>query len=330
MILDAIKTIELLKASKNVIILTHTNPDADAIGSSTALAYYLLNSCTKVQILISGEYPSNLNFLNHDNLVSSFNPEYHNHLFQECDLICALDFNDPTRIKEIMNLMIESKANKLIIDHHIKPKEFTDFQFIDTNACSTGELIWRIFRSDTNFNLDSKIATALYAAIMTDTGSFRFPKTTSEVHRIVANLIDAGADPVYVYDCVYNQFPLSATKLKGIGYSKLEQYFDNKVCIMTLSKSDFQTASAVEEETEGFVESLMAIKDVKVGILIIESPDSNQIRCSFRAKGDFEVRTLAEKFNGGGHYQAAGARVFDMSLESVKQAIIYEAGLLFS
>jgi phosphoesterase RecJ-like protein len=165
---------------------------------------------------------------------------------------------------------------------------------------------------------------------MTDTGSFRFPKTNSTTHRIIADLIDAGADPVSIYDSVYNQFPVSSARLKGIGYANLELYHEKRVCLMTISQKDFQITGAKEEETEGFVESLLAIQDVKVGILLIDSPKSNQIRCSFRAKADAEVRSLAEKFNGGGHAQAAGARVSGMSLEELKKIIIIESGLLFS
>lgn len=328
--INEVKILNLLNESKNVVIITHMNPDGDAAGSATALAYYLLSAEKSVNILVTGEYPSNLEFLNQHNLIQSFDPKDHNEIINSADLICIVDLNDPDRFKEMKELVLASKAIKVVIDHHIKPKEFADNYCIDSKATSTGELIWRILKNDSSFQLNKNIATALYTAIMTDTGSFRFPKTNSTTHRIIADLIDAGADPVSIYDSVYNQFPVSSARLKGIGYANLELYHEKRVCLMTISQKDFQITGAKEEETEGFVESLLAIQDVKVGILLIDSPKSNQIRCSFRAKADAEVRSLAEKFNGGGHAQAAGARVSGMSLEELKKVIIIESGLLFS
>lgn len=329
----SIKEEDILKLfikSNRVLILIHMNPDGDAAGSATALAYYLLSIGKSVNILVTGEYPSNLNFLNQDNLIESYNSHIHYEYINSADLICVVDLNDPDRFKDMKETVLKSNAVKIVIDHHIKPKEFADHYYVDSDATSTGELIWRILKRDSNFTLNQKVATALYTAIMTDTGSFRFPKTNSTTHRITAELIDAGADPVSIYDNVYNQFPVSSTRLKGMGYANLELYHSNRVCIMTISRNDFIITGAKEEETEGFVESLLGIQDVKIGVLLIDSPLSDQIRCSFRAKGDAQVRSLAEKFNGGGHAQAAGARVSGMSLEEVKNSIIIESGLLFS
>lgn len=311
------KLFDLMSQSNRIVILTHHNPDGDAVGSAYAMYDFLTQKGANVICLINGEFSSNLNFINPNNAIESYDSLLHDEFIVNSDLIIFLDLNNPTRVGEIQEPIAQSKAVKLLIDHHLEPKEFCDYNYIDYDACSTGQMVYNILVNDINFKWSEITAMALYTAIMTDTGSFRFPKTNSNVHRIVADLIDKGADPTESYDRVYNQFPISATKLKGKMYANIKLLNNGLFCLSGISRKDFEEAEAKEEETEGFVETLLAIKGVNGAALVIESLEQPVIRCSFRSKNGIEVRPMAVYFGGGGHAQAAGARIKGKSLIEV-------------
>ena len=275
----------LLQKGQKFVITTHINPDGDAIGSAVAMNEYLKEKGKLSQIVLPGALPENMKFLDKTNVIKAFDDSLIKEI-SNSDIILILDLNDSTRIKPLDTAVLSSNAIKILIDHHLQPKDFADFLFTDSESSSTGELVWRVLNSDPYFNMTKEIADGLYAALMTDTGSFRFPRTSSEVHRIVAALIDAGADPVYIYDQVYNQFPVNGTKLKAAAFLNLETYYKDILCIMKLTRDDFRKTGALEEDTEGLVESILSIKGVSVGILLIEPPDRDEIRISFRAKGE--------------------------------------------
>ncbi|MBI5323924.1 MAG: DHH family phosphoesterase, partial [Ignavibacteriae bacterium] len=220
-------------------------------------------------------------------------------------------------------------AVKVVIDHHIEPKNFADYYYIESDATSTGELIWKIISSDRNFIISSGIASALYTAIMTDTGSFRYPNTDDETHQIVADLIKKGADPVKIYEEVYNIVPPQAAKIYGEAFAGMEVYCEGRLVVLTLSKEKFKKTGATESDIEGLVEQTMTVKNAYVGVLITERPNDPEIRISLRSKGDINVRELALSLGGGGHFHAAGARISDISIENSKQLIIEKASELF-
>ena len=216
----------------------------------------------------------------------------------------------------------QSHAYKIIIDHHIEPKEFADLYFVNPEATSTGELIYYIIKTYNNEFFTKDIANALYTAIATDTGHFRFPRTDEITHNIISDLISKGADPVYCYDQIYNNRPIRFLKLLGEAFCSIETYFDDTVCIMTLTEENYKKAGANEMDVEDIVEHTMFIEKVKIGVLLSECNNANEIRCSFRSKGDISVRDFAIKFNGGGHKNASGARFKNKNINEVKQIII--------
>ncbi len=204
-------------------------------------------------------------------------------------------------------------------------KNFADYYLVDTTASSTGEILYKLLSQDKEIVWTPEIAECLYVAIMTDTGNFRFERTDGEVHRIVADLIDYGVDPVKLYNEVYNKIPFRAAKLMGIGYSRLESYYDGKLVLMPIYHKDFVETNSEEEDTEGFVESLLSIDGVVMSILMMEIVERNEIRVSIRSKGDFSARNLALQFGGGGHINAAGCRFHNSDFQEIKQKIIEKA-----
>lgn len=318
---------EKIEKSYNIIITSHVSPDGDAIGSMLALHFFIKKHFNKKsKMFITGGINSNLRFLEGSEDIL----RYDDRLMEDiigADLIFVLDLNDLSRLKEAGDAVAMSNAYKIMIDHHLEPKGFADLEFLDTNATSTGELIWVIIDA-LKGKFDKRISNALYTAIMTDTGSFRFDRTTAETHYIVAKLLENGADPISCYDEIYNQKTVQALKLLGMSLANMDIYNHGRISIMSLRKSDFDKADAIEDDTEGFVGNTLSVKGVEVGVLITER-EKGELRISFRSKGKYSVRETAAKFGGGGHKFAAGARTLNQDFEEVKNSIISELDKLF-
>ncbi len=317
--------LDVFRQSSKLLITTHTNPDGDAIGSCLALYNYLLQHNKQVSIVIHSPIPSNLRFLigidkfqeNNDGLVEQIS--------SVVDTIVVLDLNDISRLKSLRKAIESSNATKIVIDHHLEPKDFANYYLIDTTASSTGEILYKLLRKDPKTKWSKELCDSLYVAIMTDTGNFRFERTDGEVHRIVADLIDFGVDPVHLYNEVYNKLPLKSARLMGLGFSNLESFYNGKLAVMPIRQSDFIKTNTKEEDTEGFVESILTIDGVIVSILILEVPERNEVRVSIRSKGDFSARNLALAFGGGGHKNAAGCRFYNEDFEIAKMKLVEEA-----
>lgn len=319
-----------LKNSKKILITTHTNPDGDAIGSALALNHYLNSLNITNQVIISDDLPKNLKFLPGSKLVETYNPSRHNLFINSADTIVFLDLNDISRTRSLSNVLKHTSAFKIVIDHHTNPKDFANLLYIDEEVSSTGELVYRLITFDGGFRLSKEIAECLYVAIMTDTGSFRFQRTTAEVHRIIAALIDAGADPYTIYDYVYNQNPLNIVRLLGIALSKMQLYFNGKVCIMALDKNDFAATGTNFRDTEFFVERTLSVEGVEIGILLTEVLERGEFKISFRSKGNIKVNSIAQALGGGGHLNAAGATIKSFSLDAALQSIINQLSKFYN
>jgi len=318
---------EKIEKSYNIIITSHVSPDGDAIGSMLALHFFIKKHFNKKsKMFITGGINNNLKFLEGCENIQRYDDRVMEDIIG-ADLIFVLDLNDLNRLKEAGDAVAMSNAYKVMIDHHLEPKPFADLEMIDTEATSTGELIWVLIDA-LNGKFDKRISNALYTAIMTDTGSFRFDKTTSETHYIVAKLLENGADPVKCYDEIYNQKTVQALKLLGMSLANMELYNQGRISIMSLSKSDFDKADAIEDDTEGFVSNTLSVKGVEVGVLITER-EKGELRISFRSKGNYSVRETAARFGGGGHKFAAGARTLNQEFQEVKMNIVNELDKLF-
>lgn len=318
--------LKILKNSTKVLITTHTNPDGDAIGSALALYHYLTDIKITTQIIISDDVPRNLQFLTDSKKIESYNPNRHNQYIQAADTIVFLDLNDIARTRLLSKTLEQSSAFKIVIDHHTNPKDFANLLYSNIESSSTGELVFNLLTADKEFKINQKIAECIYVAIMTDTGSFRFQRTTSEVHRIIAALIDAGADPYKIYDNVHNQNPLKIVRLLGIALSKMQLHFNGKVCIMTLDKNDFASTGTNYRDTEFFVDRTLSVEGVEIGILLTEVFERGEFKISLRSKGDVFVNSIANSLGGGGHLNAAGATIksqsFDTALQSLTNQLI--------
>ena len=207
--IDFEKLKNIILKNSSFLLTTHVNPDADAIGSEIAFYHILKKLGKKAFIINHSSTPYNLEFFNKENIIQRFDEEKHKNIFNEVDVLVALDFNRADRTVRMENGFRESQKLKICIDHHQDPENFVDQLFVDTDFCATGHIIFDFIKNTKIVDLDFEIAEPIYAAIMTDTGSFRFDRTTSEVHKVIAELLDLGVNPEQVYDKLYDQSKFS-------------------------------------------------------------------------------------------------------------------------
>jgi bifunctional oligoribonuclease and PAP phosphatase NrnA len=328
LMIDFIKLADIIRDNQTFLITTHVNPDADAIGSEIALYQVLKILGKESKIINHSETPYNLKFLDASNAIEKYNQAVHNKDFESSDVLVALDFNRSDRIVSMQSSFLESKKMKICIDHHEDPENFVDFEFIDSNYAATGHILYDLIASTDIVHLNKDIAAPIYAAIMTDTGSFRFERTSANLHRIVAKLLDTGISPTEIYNHLYDESKFARIKLLGKSLTSLKLICSNKIGYMVITQEDFRKLNALESDTENFVNFILSIEGVQVGLLFIELKDGFKV--SFRSKDKIPVNKLAGLFGGGGHLNAAGARFRNKNMIEMIPQILSEAEKFFN
>lgn len=313
----------LLDGRNRFLLTTHVNPDGDGIGSELALAYFLQSQGKSVAVINHSATPAQYQFLDSANLIRQFEPENHTETILGSDVIIIADTNQLSRLNSMADAVRNSPAAKVCIDHHLDYEPFADLYLVDEDAASTGEIVYQLLMFLGYKPLPTPAATALYVAIMTDTGSFRFPKTTGKLHRIVAQLIDWGADPVSTYQNIYEQGTPGRLRLLGQALVSLQTTPDNKVALMTLTRSMFQETGTSEADAENFINYALMIKGVQIALLVSEI--GGGVKISFRSKGEIPVNELAREFGGNGHKNAAGARIANARLDQIIPMVMEKA-----
>lgn len=308
--------------NNSFLITTHVNPDADAIGSEIALYLILKKLGKKAYIVNFSSTPYNLTFLD-QNIIMQFNEYDHAKLFEEVDVLAALDFNNPNRIVKMEPFFSSSKKLKICIDHHQHPEKFVDYFFIDPDYSSTGQIIYDLVKNTEIVKMSYDIAVPIYSAIMTDTGSFRFDRTTPAIHKIAAELIELGVNPTEIYDKIYDQSNYGKVKLLGESLATIKLNKTGEIAYMIITRDALLKTGTDESEVDGFVNFCLSIAGVKVGILFFELKDGMKI--SFRSKGNIPVNLLAEELGGGGHINAAGTRLFQLNTDGFIDNVIEKA-----
>jgi phosphoesterase RecJ-like protein len=314
----------ILLDNNSFLITTHVNPDADAIGSEIAIYNILKERGKKSRIINHSATPYNLTFLDKNNIIEYFSEHDHQDVFDEADVIIAIDFNRSNRMVRMENGFLSSKKIKICIDHHQDYENVFNHIFIDTQYSATGHIIFDFIKETGIVKLTYETAEPIYAAIMTDTGSFRFERTTPALHKIAAELLEAGVNPGEVYDKIYDQSKFSKMKLLGKAVNSMKLFGENnEVSYMHLSREDFIDTEALESDTDSFVNFSLSVENVKLGLLFLELKEGFKV--SFRSKGIIPVNRLASEFGGGGHINAAGLRVRDGNLKEFMPRILNRA-----
>jgi phosphoesterase RecJ-like protein len=318
--LNITSLIELLAQPRKIVITTHHKPDGDAMGSSLGLYNYLIQQGHHATVITPTDYPEYLSWMpgNGEVIIYTDNIQQATELVAEAEMIFCLDFNTLSRINEMGELVRKSSAVKILIDHHPEPEGFEDYRYWDIKACATAQLVYTFIVKELNNKkfINKDVAACLYTGIMTDSASFSLPNTTAEVHRITADLIDAGAVNWQINDLVRNNSSESQLRFLGICLCcRLEVLYDFKTAIITASKQDLEKYNIGTGETEGIVNYALSISGIRLAAFIVERTD--KVKLSLRSKGEFPANEICKKyFNGGGHRNAAGGTSTD-SLEHV-------------
>jgi phosphoesterase RecJ-like protein len=306
----------LLSDPKNIVIVPHKNPDGDAMGSSLGLYNYLKKDHHNVVVIAPNDYPDFLKWLPGDDSVLKFESQQKESkaLIDQADVLFTLDFNALHRAGDQMAEALEtSDAIKLMIDHHQQPDDYATYTYSDVSMSSTSEMVYNFIEMlGDKDKIDVHIATCLYVGIMTDTGSFRFPATTSRTHEIIGNLIDKGADNSQIHNNIYDTNSYSRLQLLGRAMTNLKVIPELRTAYITLSQAELDEFNFRKGDTEGFVNYALSLKGIIFAAIFIESQQDQIIKISLRSKGDFSVNEFSRShFNGGGHINAAGGRSED-------------------
>lgn len=301
---------ELLSTPKRIVITTHKNPDGDAMGSSLGLYNFLIQLGHTTTVVTPNEYPDFLSWLpgNANVKVAKDIPEFCKDRIAEADIIFCLDFNTLSRIDQLAKPVGDAKGYKVLIDHHQQPDAFNTM-FHAVEASSTCQLVYEFIEALGKAELvNADVATCLYTGIMTDTGSFKFPSTTANVHRIIGALIAAGANNSAIHRNVYSAY--TADRLKLLGYCLSEKMVvlpEKATAYISLTKEELKRFNFRAGDTEGIVNFPLDIKGIKLSAIFIEKEDG--VKISFRSVGSFSVNQFSRAhFGGGGHDNAAGGQ----------------------
>jgi len=309
---------EVLKTPKSIGIVTHRNPDGDAYGSSLALYFYLSKLGHKVHVVSPNDCPGFLKWMPGQGDITIFEHDIKSasRILENSEVVFALDFNALHRLGDMMGNFMESlNPYYVMIDHHQEPDDFANITYVDPTICSTSQMVYQFMDAMGDLELmDDKIATCLYTGILTDTGSFRFPATDSTTHRIVANLLDQGANNSEIYRKIHDVNTYDRLQLLSRALHNLVVLKKYHTAYITLSQNELNRHNFQRGDTEGFVNYALSLKNVIFAAIFIEDRKQKIIKMSFRSSGNFSVNEFARNhFSGGGHINAAGGRS-EMSL----------------
>jgi phosphoesterase RecJ-like protein len=313
----------LLGSSKKVVITNHVNPDGDAVGSALALAALLKTQDLEVKVVMPNNYPQNLKWMVGTDAVLTLegNEAQATVAIKEADLIFHLDYNSLKRSGPLEELLTQSQAAKVMIDHHQQPDDFAEAIYSDTSMSSTCEMVYH-FLSAMGWQkaVTKATAEAIYTGIATDTGNFRFASTTAATHKAAAFLIDKGVNPGLIASRVYDSNSPNRLKLLSRALDNMQVLEKLGAVIISLDTTDFDQIGYEKGITEGFVNYGLSLLGIEVSVFIYQSDKG--VKMSFRSKTNFDVNTFARTyFNGGGHKNAAGA-LSPYSLQETREKLM--------
>ena len=313
----------LLSTPKKIVIIPHRSPDGDAMGSTLGLYHFLSKNNQHPVVISPNEFPDFLAWMPGSETVKVFEKDKKNctKILEEAELIFTLDFNALHRVGEMELVLSKLNAPFIMIDHHQSPDNYAAFTYSDTSFGSTCEMLYNfISYLGKKSDIDKTIGTCIYTGILTDSGSFRFPKTTGTTHRIIADLIDLGVENTEIPTLLFDNSSYGRLQLLGRALQNMKVLTDKKTAFTTLTQDELNTFDHIKGDTEGIVNYGLSIKGIVFTAIFIENKEEKIIKISFRSQGDFDVNMFArDYFNGGGHRNAAGGKSEVSMEETVKK-----------
>lgn len=302
----------LLSTPKKIAIIPHRGPDGDAMGSTLALYHFLLKNNHFPTVISPNDFPDFLAWMPSADTVKIYEKDKENctKILEEAEVIFTLDFNALHRVGEMEQVLEKLTAPYIMIDHHQKPDDYATYTYSNVAFGSTCEMIYNFISFlDKKQDLDKTIATCIYTGILTDSGSFRFPKTTGTTHRIVAELIDLGVENTLIPALLFDNSSYNRLQLLGRALQNMKVMMDHKTSYTTLTQEELNSFDYIKGDTEGIVNYGLSIKGIVFTAIFIENKEEGIIKISFRSQGTFDVNQFArDHFQGGGHSNAAGGK----------------------
>lgn len=309
--------LEEIRKSDRLAITFHKSPDGDSIGSSLALFQGLKNIGKEVELISMDEVPKDFKFLPCSSIIDGNTFDIKSNV----EVVIVLDCGDKKRINA--KLKFEDKSYKIInVDHHLTNEYYGDFNYVDTKAAAVAEIVYDMLKG-LDVDIDRDIAKCLYTALITDTGSFKYPSTTKKTHLIAGNLIDTGFDFGKIHRIIFDNKEFGKFKLCGIAIENMK-LVDNSISVIKVTKKMIHdTVQDADIDTHDIVNLGLQIEGVEVSVMLKES-DEGRIKVSLRSKETVDVRKIAEKFDGGGHIRAAGLELDGINIDEADNLIVGE------
>ena len=313
---------QVLATPKKIVLIPHRSPDGDAMGSTLGMYHFLIKNNHFPTVISPNEFPDFLAWIPGSETVLIYEKDKVNctKILQEAELIFTLDFNALHRVGEMEQVLSTLSVPFVMIDHHQSPDKYAALTYSDIAFGSTCEMVYHfISLLGKKSEIDKTIGTCIYTGILTDSGSFRFPKTTGTTHRIVAELIDLGVENTQIPNLLFDNSTIGSLQLLGRALENMHFLKANKTAYTTLSQAELDQFNYIKGDTEGIVNYGLSIKGIDFSAIFIENKAENFIKISFRSQGDFDVNQFArDYFNGGGHRNAAGGKS-ELSLQETVQ-----------
>ncbi|WP_369800301.1 DHH family phosphoesterase [Xylanibacter muris] len=327
---DLEKLRSFIDKAENIVIFCHINPDGDAIGSCLGWAEYLRTIGKSPSIIVPDQFPDFLMWMPNTEKIIRFDKhrETAENIMTKADLMFCLDLNDVSRTDGLGNLIQESKAKKVMFDHHLNPQLKCDIMISEPEISSTCEIVFRVVNELGDFDkMGSHFAAPIYCGMMTDTGTFTYNSTRPEIFFIISRLLTKNIDKDKIYRNVYNNY--SEQRIRLIGYvlhEKLVVDARHHATFFTLTRDDLRKFNYIKGDAEGLVNMPLQIKGTKLSISLREDTEKdNIVWVSLRSVDDFPCNLVAKEFfNGGGHLNASGGRLncsIDEAVRITKKAI---------
>ncbi len=316
----------LVRENERFFLTTHLGPDGDALGSQIALGRFLQKLGKSVAMINSDEASYNLDWMPCTDEVEVYDGSMHQReALAEAEVVFVLDTNDEERLGNVGTMVRESSATTVLMDHHLQPEAWFDVECIRDTAAATGELVYELIEALDPSLMDAEVATGLYTAIMTDTGSFRYSSVTPRLHRIVADILERGGiEPAPIHENIYDRKSMPGLRLLGRMLNRIRLRYNGQLGYSVVTQRMVEDTGASWDDKQGFVNYVLSIEGVKAALLFSETDDGSKM--SFRSEADVRVDEWARHFGGGGHRNAAGAYVKRSTFEEVIEEVIEAAG----
>lgn len=324
--------------AEKIVIVSHVSPDGDAIGSSLGLYHFLTSQEKTVNVIVPNAFPEFLHWMPGAKEVIVYDKykEYADKLINEADVLCCLDFNVLSRIDEMEEVVKNTPARKMMVDHHLYPGDFCRITISHPEISSTSELVFRLICQLGNFSdITKEGAECIYTGMMTDTGGFTYNSNDREIYYIISELLSKGIDKDEIYRKVFNTHSEGRLRLMGyVLYDKMQVFPEFNSALIWLDASEQKRFQYKKGDTEGFVNIPLSIKDVRFSVFLREDTEKKMIKVSLRSVGTFPCNKVAsEFFNGGGHLNASGGEFYGTMEEAInlfKQALVKYQDLLLA